>query len=299
MNYNVCWGLYMNCKCSSSDFITCLLSSVDRPINFLLDEIPSQTKVNSFVSYKDLQARSLSEQYDSFAIEKINRKKRLLMIKSIIFIVVISLVSSFISTAIQIDFSAINPTWYILLTCEMTLCPSLAVLIWKIRFQRLAKRDGLLQNMSSISLDLKASEIVNDTAKFKDKYLAFMNESFVETDKSGNYLETIQSSDNPRMCFYELSSKQSKIFSPLSENLAVEIILFLATLAVSLVTFILDLMNNVNVSRSLIISDCLTLAFALCVGVATGLFIAKRSHEKAVEISVIRYLFYSYLTDAK
>lgn len=289
----------MNCKYSSSDFITHLLSSVDRPINFLSDEIPSQTKVNSSDSYKDLQSQSLSERYRSLTSEKISRKKRLLMIKSIIFIVVISLVSSFISTTTQIDFSTINPTWYILLTCEMTLCPSLAVLIWKIRFQRLAKGDVLLQNMASISLDLKASEIVNDTAKFKDKYLVFMNGSSMETNKSGNYLETIQSSNDPRMCFYELSSKQSKIFSPLSENLAVEIILFLATLAVSLVTFILDLMNNVNVSRSLIISDCLTLAFSLFVGIAIGWFIANRSHEKAVEISVIRYLLYSYLTDAK
>ena len=126
-----------------------------------------------------------------------------------------------------------------------------------------------------------------------------MDGSPIEAVEQHEYLQIVNDTKNIRLCFSKLTLIQNKILGPLSENIAVEIILFVATFVVSAITFIFDLMNNEKSSTNLIITNCLVLSFALTFGIIVGLILADRSSKKAVEISVFRYLLYSYVTDAK
>ncbi len=289
----------MNYFKNRSNFYKSVLSCVDRPVNLLNDNLPEETKIDSHLTFEELKNRQIFENYFRYSFEQLRKRKMIYVIKSIISILLASLILSSIGTLFVLDFSKINPTWYVLIICELTVCPSLAVLIWKIRYQMLAKKNCLLQNMISVSLDLSTGDIVQTQDEFEEKYKKFMDESPIEAVKQHEYLQIISDTKNIRLCFSKLTLIQNKILGPLSENIAVEIILFVATFVVSAITFILDLMNNENSSTNLIITNCLVLSFALVFGIIVGLILADRSSKKAVEISVVRYLFYSYVTDAK
>ena len=289
----------MNCSEKTSNFNLSLLSLVDRPINILDDNLSGQTKINSRFTFDDFKRHYLSERYCYYSAKQFHARKVQEIIKKSAFIILISCVLSLSGTFLVIDFSKINPTWYILIICELTLCPSLAVLIWKIRYQKLANKNELLQNMFSISLDLAPDEIIHSKEGFEEKYKKFLDDSSIESVKQNEYLKLLHDTRNIRIFFSKLTFKQDKILGPLSDNLAVEIILFVATFAVSAITFILDLMKNESTSANLIISDYLALSLALALGLAIGIFLSNRSLKKALEISIFRYLFYSFVTNSK
>jgi|GEM_PF-6763459 len=279
-----------------------VLSSVDRPINLLSDSFSMETKINSNQTYEDLKTRCSSEEYAYYSRNKIAIKNLCPMISMILKIALFLMIimAFWVSTKlIAIDFSKINPTWYILIICELTLSPSLAVLVWKFKYQRLAKKSNQLRNMISFSLDLKVSDIVSRADEFEGKYNILVNKHNLKINKSERYLKMIRSIPDSRICFNELSLKQSKALGPLSENLVVETFLFMAILAVSIITFVVDLQSNINTSADWVTSDSIILALALGLGICTGCFMGDKSYENAVDISTFRYLFYSYLTDAK
>lgn len=284
---------------NSSNFYKNVLSYVDRPVNLLNDNLPEDTKIDSHLTFEELKNRQIFENYSRYSFEQHRKRKVMHIIKTFVSILLTSLILSSIGNLFTMDFSKINPTWYILIICELTICPSLAVLVWKIRYQMLAKKNNLLQNMISFSLDLSTGDVVQAKDEFEEKYKKFMDGSPIEAVEQHEYLQIVNDTKNIRLCFSKLTLIQNKILGPLSENIAVEIILFVATFAVSAITFIFDLMNNEKSSTNLIITNCLVLSFALTFGIIVGLILADRSSKKAVEISVFRYLLYSYVTDAK
>ena len=179
-----------------------VLSSVDRPINLLSDSFSMETKINSNQTYEDLKTRCSSEEYAYYSRNKIAIKNLCPMISMILKIALFLMIimAFWVSTKlIAIDFSKINPTWYILIICELTLSPSLAVLVWKFKYQRLAKKSNQLRNMISFSLDLKVSDIVSRADEFEGKYNILVNKHNLKINKSERYLKMIRSIPDSRI----------------------------------------------------------------------------------------------------
>ena len=291
-------------KKEQSDLPTKILSSVNRPINFLSIHFSKQTKIDSHRTYKEISGKhSQFEKPANLDQRKGGTAKTVVYFLPFIFVFA-SVMSLFTSGVIRFDFNQINPTWWIMVTSELSIGPSLAILTWKIKYQRKATRSLLFQNMTSFSLELRENEIKQNAGEFKDRYSSLFKGSWKLNDSSlidadTKYLSLIQESSNIRLTFHELTRKQNKVLSPLSENLSIELIVFIASLAVSVVTMVINMESIENISMSTVIQSFITLLISCAVGIAIGLLVADISLKKAINIAVVRYFLYSYLTDAK
>lgn len=284
------------------DRLTIVLSSVNRPINLLADNFSKQTKVDSHKTYKDVSQICYFERQEY--LERTKRGKIFFIVLLGVFIVIVSsVISLFIRGVIQLDVNHINPTWWILITSELTICPSLAVLTWKIRYQIKADGSLLFANMTSFSLELRESEIKGNTDGFKEKYKSWVDSNQFSSNSTieGNnkYLDAIQREPNIRLLFYKLSCLQSKVMSTLSENLSVEIVIFISTIIASIVTMVANMLSVAELTTITLIQDVSLLVLSCVVAIPLGFYMANRSFKKTINLAVIRYFLYSYLTDAK
>ena len=284
------------------DLSIMILSFVNRPINFLNDGFQKQTKIDSYRTYEDIEREHLFE--EQAYLKHAKGELVFIFIMCMFFILAFSCISPlFTMGVIQFDFSHINPTWWIMITIELAIYPSLTILIWKIRYQIIAEHSLLFRNMTSFSLEFGEGEIKTDASDFESKYASWLRQnqwsgrSIIE--RNSKQLDLIQKDSNIRLVFYDLSRKQNKAMSPLSENLLVEIAVFITALIASVVAMVINMSSVQELTAATVIQDIATLLFSCVIAILLGFFAASLSFKKALNLAVIRYFLYSYLTDAK